>query len=44
VHKISPLKLLPALDGSGQGNIVSVFQLGAEGQSTGKAGNPDPQG
>jgi hypothetical protein len=25
------LKLLPALQGAGQGNVVGIFQLGAEG-------------
>jgi len=37
------LKLLPALNGSGEGNIIGVFKLGAEGKPTGKAGNLDAE-
>ena len=38
------LKLLPALDGAGQGGVVGVFQFGAEGEAAGEAGNLDAQG
>ena len=38
------LERLPALQRSGQGDIVGVFQFGAEGESPGKASNLDAQG
>ena len=44
LKRLWELKLLSSLNGSGQGNIIGIFQFGAEGQSPGKAGNPDAQG
>ena len=43
IHELCVLKLLPALKGVGQGNIVGVFQLGAEGQPSGEASGFDAQ-
>ena len=37
------LKFLPALKGAGEGDVVGVFQLGAEGKPPGKAGDLDAQ-
>ena len=38
------LKFLPPLNGSGQGNIIGVFQLAAKGKPPSETGNPDTQG
>ena len=38
------LKLLSALEGLGQGGLVGIFQVGAEGKPPGEAGHSDPQG
>jgi hypothetical protein len=38
------LKLLPALNSSGEGDIIGVFQLGTEGKSAGEASDLDAQG
>ncbi len=38
------LKLLSAFNSAGEGGIVGVFQLGAEGEPVGKAGYPDTDG